>query len=151
MWEPLFLSDRHIFERQLGFSIPVDDQVLVIAYEGICLVNLTAPWEARLDDRYPVGGDIYDPNNQIVAYEGKLFHILGLYGGAPIRRSDRDEHLALDRDNHTLTIQKDDGTVHWAFHFETLSDDWAYATFSRDFNRIVLGLPYDLYAFRRAE
>jgi hypothetical protein len=50
----------------------------------------------------------------------------------------------------TLLIQDEDGHTLFEFTFRNYSRDWQRATFSRDGTCIVLGMPYAIYAFRRA-
>ncbi len=49
----------------------------------------------------------------------------------------------------TLLVEEANGHASLAFTFRNLSRDWQRATFSRDGNYLVLGMPYAIYVFRR--
>ncbi len=86
MWKRVDVPE-HIFERMLGFSIPLDHEVVIISYDNIATLDLNAPANIQFDDAYPEGGEIYDRSHQTLTYRGKSFQILGAYGGQPIAES----------------------------------------------------------------
>lgn len=150
MWKKIELPG-YFFERMIGFSLPLDDKVIVISYSAIHVVDLHKPDQILDDSRYRGGGDLYDKRTQTLAYNSKTFTILGLYGGQPLLENDQGEYLLLDPEGERLEVRDSKGVVSLGFDFEDLSGDWAYATFSIDYRYILLGLPYDIYIFRRDE
>lgn len=139
----------YIFERMLGFSIPLNEEVAIISYEGIHVLNLSLPRKVQVDEKYPQGKDIYDERKQLLTYKGKEFRILGLHGGVPILKSSYSEELLLDIKKELLTVQTTKKHRVLEFHFKDLSGDWGFATFSDDSSHILLGIPYDIFVFER--
>ena len=139
-----------MFERIIGFSIPVDEQLAVISYDAVYLVRLDNQGEVVKDSQYPEGGDIYDQERQLLSYRGTEFNILGLYGGNPLLLSRFGESVNIDKEREVASVQEADGRLTLQFPFEDFSGDWVYASFSEDSTYFLLGMPYDLYAFRRA-
>ncbi len=148
MWKRVDVPE-HIFERMLGFSIPLDHEVVIISYDNIATLDLTAPANIQFDDAYPEGGDIYDRSHQTLTYRGKSFQILGAYGGQPIAESQYQEQLVLDLKHENFKIQSKNGGVLFHYWFVDMSGDWGYITFSRDDDFIILGIPYDIIIFHR--
>jgi tetratricopeptide (TPR) repeat protein len=148
MWKRVAVPE-HFFERMLGFSLPLDHEVVIISYEDISLLDLNMPASIQFDDTYPEGGDIYDRKNQTLTYHGKRFQILGAYGGQPITESQRQEQLVLDLKHENFKIQSKNGSVLFRYWFVDMSGDWGYITFSRDDDFIILGIPYDIIIFHR--
>ncbi len=133
----------------LGFSIPLDHQVVIISYEGIHTLDLNAPNGVQHDYAYPEGGEMYDRQNQILEYHGKRFQIVGAYGGQPMVESQHQERLVLDQKHENFKVLSHNGSVLFQYWFVDMSGDWGYVTFSRDSNFIVLGIPYDIIIFSR--
>src|SRR5688572_23522286 len=102
MWSSIQLP--YIFERMIGFSIPKTNQVAIVSYEGIHLVDLDRPENVRSDPKYPEGREVYDPNSGKLTYQEQEYAILGLYGGSPIHKSERGERLNLDLEGEQLRI-----------------------------------------------
>jgi hypothetical protein len=150
MWEAVEIPPLRSLERMLGFSLPVDNQIAIVAYEGIYVIRLLDPSEVEFDGRYPEGGDVYDWEHQVLEYRGARFEMLGLYGGKPLLMGESHERLVLNLGDETLAVQDSDGKTGFEFRFRDLSGDWAYATFSRDFRYILLGMPYALRVFRKS-
>ncbi len=149
MWHEVDLRGLYIFERMVGFSVPVEGQIAIISYEGIHILDLRAPRIVRHDGAYPEGGNLYDQTQQVLSYGGKRFPILGECGGAPLMRNDRGETLLLTPMEDMLHVQDGDNDTILAYPFEDLSGDWRYATFSQDGDTIILGMPYDIHIFQR--
>lgn len=147
MWTKLQLNQQ--WERMVGFTIPANDHVIVISYAALHFINLDEPASEWSDDRYPEGEGVYDYERRTLTYDDTVYHVLGLDGGNPIMRSADNEKLVIDADREVLTVENADGTVALEFHYADASGDWRYATFSLDYAYILLGVPYDLYAFRR--
>lgn len=72
-----------ICERMIGFSVPEDDSVLVVSYEGIHLVWLAEPVTVETDSEYREY-DLYDPNTGVCRYRGREWNIIGLCPGRPV-------------------------------------------------------------------
>lgn len=147
MWSKLQLP--FLFERMIGFSLPVDRRVAIVSYEGIHVVNLDRPDEVHHDLNHPQGGTLFDPKSGTLPYHAKIYSILGLYGGKPITRSIHGETLQLRLEEDVLVIRGAQGDILCEHPFEDLSGDWRIATFSKDASHILLGLPYDLHILRR--
>jgi hypothetical protein len=60
MWHEVDLHGLHIFERMVGFSVPVEGELAIIAYDGIHLLDLHEPQSVRQDTAHPEGGHLYD-------------------------------------------------------------------------------------------
>jgi len=114
VWHEVDLRGLYIFERMVGFSVPVEGQIAIISYEGIHILDLRAPRIVRHDGAYPEGGNLYDQTQQVLSYGGKRFPILGECGGAPLMRNDRGETLLLTPMEDMLHVQ--DHTRHALRH-----------------------------------
>jgi hypothetical protein len=139
VWRQLLVPG--ICERMLGFSVPQDDTVLVVSYEGTHLVRLGSPVTVETDPEY-AEYDLYNPNAGVCRYQGKEWDIIGLYSGRPVLTGRGGERLVVDAGAETISVVKG-GQVVWASAFENFSGDWVAATFSPDGRFIVLGCPYD--------
>ncbi|EHJ00418.1 hypothetical protein CDLVIII_3873 [Clostridium sp. DL-VIII] len=54
----------------------------------------------------------------------------------------------MDNDELIIKVQEKTGQISCQFHYEYLSGDWCFGTFSKDGKYVVLlGLPYDFYVF----
>ena len=99
------------------------------------------------------------PNNAetaIVSYEGihlpdMIYSILGLHGGTPILRSVHGERLEVLSETNRLLIHSTSSKQPVELPFEDLSGDWCKATFSVDGSWVLLGVPYELFVFKRSE
>jgi hypothetical protein len=136
------LAVPRICERMIGFSVPQDDTVLVVSYEGMHLVRVGAPVTVERDDTHREY-DLYDVDKGIARYRGREWRILGLHGGRPILDGLGDERLTLDTKAESIAILRGSEET-WSTRYENLSGDWAAVTFSPDRRLIVLGCPYDL-------
>ena len=128
-------------ERMIGFSVPQDDSVLVISYEGMHLLHLGSPVTVETDSEY-CEYDLFDHNTGMADYRGRKWDIIGLYQGRPIKSGRAGEQLVLDTEAETVSVVQG-GKVLWSSGYENFSGDWAAATFSPDGQFIVLGCPYD--------
>jgi hypothetical protein len=135
------LSVPAICERMIGFSVPQDDAVLVVSYEGMHLLRLGQPVTVETDQDY-AEYDLYDADAGVCAYRGKEWTIIGLYPGRPIHTGIAGERLVLDAAKETISVIRSGEEV-WLSPFENFSGDWVAATFSQDRRFIVLGCPYD--------
>lgn len=139
MWQRI--PTPWICERMIGFSVPQDDRVLVVSYEGTHLVRLGSPVTVETDDAY-CEYDLYEPATGICRYRERDWQIIGLRPGRPILTSPQGERLELDEKRQTVAVHIG-GAVVWSSSFENFSGDWAATTFSLDGRFIVLGCPYD--------
>jgi len=128
-------------ERIIGFSVPLDGEVLVVSNEGVHLLSLDSDItvESNLEsDQF----DNYDPHSGIASYREKDFQIIGLHGGNPILKSPLGEILLLDNNSETLSLSQNAEVV-FSMKYKNFSGDWTAVTFSPDGRYIVLGCPYD--------
>jgi hypothetical protein len=156
---------RQDWERMIGFSIPEGNALIIVTYDGLVRMNLESPVTASIDERYPEGRGIYDMATSEVRYEGQTFQLVGVHGGAPIVWSPRAEQIVLGVEEDvetpdgrrvratpevsTLLVEDANRHASLAFTFHNLSRDWQRATFSRDGNFLILGMPYAIHVFRR--
>lgn len=131
----------YICERMLGFSVPQDDTVLVVSYEGTHLVRLGSPVGVETDPDY-TEYDLYDPDAGVCRYRDRIWDIIGLFPGRPLLNGRDGARLVLDPAGLTVSVIRGDEPV-WSSAFENFSGDWAAVTFSPDGRFIVLGCPYD--------
>ena len=101
MWKRVDVPE-HIFERMLGFSIPLDHEVVIISYDNIAMLDLTAPANIQFDDAYPEGGEIYNRSHQTFTYRGKSFQILGHMEVNQLQRVSTRNNLCLTSNTRTL-------------------------------------------------
>lgn len=146
-WTEIRLNQQ--WERMLGFTLPVDGKVIVISYGGLFTYYLDNPQSVEEDQRYPEGGELYDWHNQVLRYGGDEYRVIGLYGGRPVTESPYGEVLMLDTLRDILHIKGRDAVSTSEHRYCDASGDWAVATFSDDFRFALVGVPYDLFAFRR--
>jgi hypothetical protein len=134
------LSIPNICERMIGFSVPQDDAILVVSYEGMHLVRLSTPVTVESDSEY-TEYDLYDPDSGVCRYRGREWNIIGLSPGCPMLIGRDNEQLLLSTEAQTVSVVRGD-EEEWSFTYENFSGDWAAATFSPDGRFIVLGCPY---------
>jgi hypothetical protein len=119
MWLPIKIP--YICERLIGFSLPEGNQVAIVSYEGIHLLDLNHPEVLRHDFKHPEGSDVYDSTSGKLTFDGKTFSILGLYGGDPIRRNGSGDSIELRREDEVLRVLDAAGKLSLEFPFEDLS------------------------------
>jgi hypothetical protein len=125
----------------IGFSVPQDEAVLVVSYEGMHIIRLSDPTTVETDEEF-AEYDCYDPDVCVADYRGKKWSMIGLYPGTPILQSTYGEELQLHGKGLRISVLRD-GVELWSSSFKNFSGDWAAATFSPDGKFIVLGCPYD--------
>jgi hypothetical protein len=135
------LAVPNICERMIGFSVPQDDTVLVVSYEGTHLVRLDSPITVETDPEY-AEYDLYDPDRGFCRYRGRDWDIIGLFPGRPVLIGPNGEQLVLNTQAETVSIVHGGEEV-WSSSYDNFSGDWAAVTFSPDGQFIVLGCPYD--------
>jgi hypothetical protein len=138
-WRQLVVPD--FCERMIGFSVPQDNTVLVVSYEGMHLVRLGTPVSVETDPEYGEY-DLYDPDSGVCRYRGREWEMIGLFPGRPVLTGRDGEQLMLDKEAETVSVVRGGEEV-WSSTYENFSGDWAAATFSPDGRFIVLGCPYD--------
>jgi hypothetical protein len=124
----------------IGFSVPQDDTVLVISYEGMHLVRLGTPVSVETDDRH-CEYDLYDADTGVSRYGGRGWDIIGLHGGRPVLVGQDDERLILNTKAERVALFRG-SKEEWSTPYDNFSGDWAAVTFSPDARFIVLGCPY---------
>lgn len=150
---------QDICERLLGVTFPVEQQVLVISYEGVHVVDLDGSWHVQHDTRYPEGRGICDWKNQRVTYKEKQFQILSASGKQSSLHNAYGERLVFTHKKHRLpgqmTIKQTfhvldkQGSILLEYAFDDFSGDWMNISFSADSNAIVLASPYHFCVFER--
>jgi hypothetical protein len=147
-WKEIKLP--YIFERMIGFSLPLNKTFIVISYEGIHTINLNCEQIDIINDfDYPEGESIYDNQNNICIYNGVNYDILGLYGGESINKSNVGEQLIIWPQIEKFSLIDNNKGEQFSYKYNDLSGDWKILSFSYEFNYILLGLPYELRIFER--
>jgi hypothetical protein len=136
------VSVPRICERLLGFSVPQDDQVLVISSDGTHLIRLGEAITVTTDSTR-AGYDVYRSALGICRYQDREWQIIGLHGqNHALLTTARSEWLELDEADKTISVLLG-GVEDWSSSYENFSGDWAAARFSADGRFIVLGCPFD--------
>jgi hypothetical protein len=148
MWNQLKLP--YFFERMIAFTIPVENTVIVLSYDGLHKICLFPDIEIATDTEQAENYAIYDENKKTLIYDNRTYDALGLYGGNPILQDFQGNSLAIRREREQLDIIDTNGICFQSIPYSDLSGDWAFASFSFDSNFIILGLPCDLYLFKRS-
>lgn len=148
MWRHLELP--YFFERMIAFTIPVENTVIVLSYDGLHKISLFPDIKIATDTEQAENYGIYDENKRTLVYDGRTYDALGLYGGNPILQDFQGNSLELRTEDQQLNIIGPNGTCLQSIPYSDLSGDWVFATFSVDGNFIALGLPYALYLFKRS-
>jgi hypothetical protein len=125
----------------IGFSVPQNDAVLIISYQGMHLLRLGTSITVETDPAYSEY-DLYDPKTGVCNYRDLNWDIIGLFPGRPLHSNPYGERLQLDTEAETVSVIQGDGTC-WSITYENFSGDWAAATFSPNGQFLVLGCPYD--------
>jgi hypothetical protein len=148
MWKRVNLP-KYIAERFVGVSLPKDNNILLVSYEGVHSINLSQPYSLANDYSMPEGAELFDTRNNTFSYKGEVYKIFGLYGGEPILESPIGERLNIDTNREVLEIYEHTERLIFNFHYEDLSGDWCVGTFSENGQYVLLLLPYDIYVFSR--
>ncbi|MDO8617298.1 MAG: hypothetical protein Q7N87_00155 [Candidatus Uhrbacteria bacterium] len=170
LWKKIPIPFLH--ERVFAFSLPINNQVLVIAQDeseelffiqtsSLQIENVTDSTHAIRDYQIaqykknterPLAKD----EEQKITIQTKTFSILGLMGGKPILKNDRGEELQLflhhgknNHECHFLVLKN--GEEIFKYSFQDLSGDWTHVTFSSNSKYILLGNPYEFSMFERIE
>jgi hypothetical protein len=151
MWDEVGLP--YIFERMLEFSIPIEDQILIVSYDGMHHVRLAPTMEvAHFPEHREGDGLVFGDDVEHVRFGGVDFPMLGLEGGTPILDDPRRGHrLSLDLAGERLRVVDGEARVVQEIAFYDLSGDWGFATYSADGKWLAIGVPYDLFLYRWCE
>jgi len=143
MW--IEIAHPYLFERMTSFSIPHRDRMVICSYDGAHFVTLvptvSVAHDPTLAEEYTGGDD--------VEWEGVTFRTLGYGGGDPILVHPDGSRLVPRIAEECVDVISPDGVVIQTIEFDDLSGDWGYATFSTDGQYLVIGVPYDIYIYRK--
>ncbi len=148
MWERINLP-KFICERFIGITIPIDNIIHIISYQGVHTINLSKPDIVVSDESFPEGKGLYDFETNILSYNNNRFRVIGLNGGKPIFENSKGEQLIIDTKNEVIKINNIHGDLEFCYRYDDFSGDWIAATFSENGDFLLLLSPYDIYAFRR--
>ncbi len=148
MWEKLNLP-KFIAERFIGVTLPINDSILLVSYQGIHTLNLSKPYALLNDINYPEGRGLFNSKNNTLTYKGFVYKTLGLHGGEPTVKSPKGEHLVVDLNREVIEICDHTGRLIFDYQYEDLSGDWCVSTFSQDGQYVLLLLPFDICVFKR--
>jgi hypothetical protein len=135
MWKTL--SIPYFCERLIAFSIPEDDEVWVMSYEGLHRITLRPEVRIWTDPEHAEDYDVYDADQGVLNYRGRQYPMLGLHDGEPLLRGPRGELLELDDSRERLMVRDRQGGLKQVIGYG--HSDWAMATFSVDGSYLVLG------------
>ena len=142
------IEHGYIFERMIGFSLPINGEIAVISYERVHIVPLDNPDGAIHHHELAEGGETYDWKHQQFKLDDRNFLVLGLYGGSPRLSSNKGESLAFGEGDN-FSIRDSSGREIFSHAFDDMSGDWRVVTFTQDDKHVLLGLPYNLEIFKR--
>ncbi len=143
IWSRLELS--YIFERMGAFSIPSQNRILVLSYEGHHTISLFPQVTVAMDQEHAEDYEIYDTKHNALQYEEKLYRALGLYGEEPILEDGNGHYLKIESEHELLRIVDATGNVVQDIEYFDLSGDWAFATFSTDGKVLAISTPDNLF------
>lgn len=149
MWEKLKLP--FFCERMYAFSIPQQDTLWVIDYDQLFHVTLIP--EISISTALQGAEElnkVFDDDRSILVIDGKIYPMLGLYGGVPILSNQFGDQLSLQPCQDRLVVLNNERQVKQVIEFSDLSGDWRWATFSSDGRYLLIGVPYDLYVYQWA-
>ena len=129
-------------ERMIGFSVPVERDVLLLTYDGLKMMHISKPITISTLDDHADPHDFYDPDTGFADYRGIRWELLGIHPGRPVLERPNGERLSVDDSALRISVRRLDATV-WESEYENFSGDWVAATFSPDDWYILLGCPYD--------
>lgn len=146
------LKVPYVCERYIGFSVPRGREFWAVSYEGIHRLRIDSDGIVTLanytGDRYAEGGEYYDSRTSVLRFAGKEMRIVGRDGSRGISGSPSGESLVLLSEVSTLRVADPDGAALFEYRYVELSGDWAVATFTHNWQHILVGLPYDLHVLQ---
>lgn len=149
MWERIKLPG-YIAERFIGFSLPADDKVLIISYDGVQVLDIIKGIIIENNTDLPEGGKPFDKNLNIFRFNEKNYKIIGLFGADnSILKNSGGDNIIIHKDQQTMTVLNRQEEITFEFNYEDTSGDWCVSTFSCEGDYILLGLPYDIYIFKK--
>lgn len=147
MWEKLKLP--FFCERMVAFSIPQGDALWVMTWDELFHIILASEVSiSRVLQSEKELDEVFDEHRSILTINGQTYSMLGLYGGVPILSNASGERLFLDSCQDRLIVLNSDQQVKQIIKFSDSSGDWRWATFSADYNHLVIGVPYDLFIYQ---
>lgn len=93
----------YIFERQIAFSIPQENILLVFSYEGIHKINLESLL-IETDKNNCENYSIFNTDKNELNYENEIHQMLGVYGGSPVFFDSYRNEIKLIPDINQLRI-----------------------------------------------
>jgi hypothetical protein len=147
MWNKIELP--YLCERIIAFSIPENDTLYVMSYEGIHQVTLAPDIKIRTDEEHAEDYELLNTEEMTMSYGGKHLKMLGLHGGRPITINNAGEKLKLDRTACSLSIKDSTDHTRQTIQYTDLSGDWAIASYSADRKYLLIGTPYELHIFHQ--
>jgi hypothetical protein len=146
VWEGVDLP--YIFERMLEFSIPNEDQMLIVSYDGAHHLKLLPTVEVTHYPEHREGEDLHYDGDRVL-FGGVRFKMVAMDEDPPITHDTRrGHHLSLDLPGEKLFVIDDEGRLVQEIAFVDLSGDWGFATYSEDGRWLAIGVPYDVFLFR---
>jgi hypothetical protein len=153
VWEQLCLPISP--KRVIAFSIPEEDKMWVLSYQGLHHVTLGPAASVTTLALSELDGSVYDDEHGMLLMEGKRYPLLGQHGGVAVLELATGEraHLFPDLDMGSP------GFVAWVpgvgetFRYLWPADEHSYGfvrgTFSADGRYIVVGSARGVAVFRR--
>lgn len=143
------LATPSLSDRMLAFSVPRDDEILVISNQGMDLVRLGSPITVETLVK-TAEYDLYDPDLGAANFRGLQYTIIGGQHGGALLDSPEGEHLLLNSTSQTLSVIKDD-KYDFTTNYENVSGGSAVVTFAPNGRYIVLGFlgGYDFVVLER--
>ena len=146
MWKRLALP--FICERIIAFSIPENNQILVMSWDELLCVTLAPEICVSTVKKGEEIFDIFDENRSILTLNEDIHPMLGLYGGVPILRNFKGDMLSLEPQEERLVVLSKSYEIKQIIEFWDESGDWRWATFSVDNCYLIIGVPYTLLVYK---
>lgn len=148
MWSPVKLP--YFCERLIVFSIPENDVVWVLSYEGLHRIALSPNPAVETNTSHAEDYTLLDQAGTRLTSAGITVPVLGLYGGIPQSVHPDGRRLVADFDAGRVSVVDRKGVLQQEIGFTDLSGDWGFATFSTDGRYLAIGMPYKLLVLTEA-
>lgn len=133
----------------LTFSIPEQNRFWITSHDELFQITLAPEVYISIVLRGSESLDeIFDEDRSILTIHGRIYPMLGLYGGVPVLINKFGDQLSLEPSQDRLVILDSEQQVKQVIEFSDLSGDWRWATFSADDRYLLIGVPYDLFIYR---
>lgn len=136
----------YLCERLIAFSVPSDEAIYVLSYEGFHRVSLAARPEIATDKVSAENWTLYSKERKELSCEGVWHPAFGVFGGTP-KVSSPLGSIELDTRAEKLMLRTKDNKEQ-VINFHDLSGDWCFASFSPTGRLVALGSPYELRVFK---